>query len=202
MSNEANSSWANPMPAGLTALTIAVFIFYAMFTGKVNMGLSYGIAGIWLIGGFFVQIVVGVIELKLGSSSGGNTFTWFSAYFMLVTGSVWLFEYFGHIYGWKFDAHIAGWTWLAMSIVLWLQWPAFAKTMPLTVFLLITVMNLSLPMIVGLNLGLLDPKVWAPVAGNMAGISGLFGAYSAAAVMNNTVYGRQILPFPGPVIKS
>ena len=200
MSGE-QSNWANPMPAGLTALTVAVFIFYAMFTGKVDMGLSYGIAGIWLIGGFFVQIVVGIIELKLGSITGGNTFTWFGAYFMLVTGSVWLFEYFAHLNGWAFDTHIAGWSWLAMAIVLWLQWPAFAKSMPLTVFLLICCMNLSLPFIVGLNLGLLAPATYAPIAGTLAGLAGLFGAYSAAAAVNNTAFGRQILPFPGPIVK-
>lgn len=200
MSNE-NSSWANPMPAGLTALTIAVFIFYGMFTGKVT-GAAIAIGGIWLICGFFVQMVVGIIELKEGSVVGGNTFTWFSGYFMLATGLVWIFEYFATINGWKFDAHIAGYTWLAITIILWLQWPALAKSMPLTVFLLICVMNLSLPLITGINLGLLDPKVYGPIAGNMAGISGLFGAYSSAAVMNNTAFGRQIFPFPGPIIKT
>jgi succinate-acetate transporter protein len=65
MSNS-DSGWANPMPAGLTAFAVAVFIFYAMFTGKAPMGLAYAIAGFWLIGGFFVQIVVGIIELKMG----------------------------------------------------------------------------------------------------------------------------------------
>lgn len=200
MSNE-NSSWANPMPAGLTALTIAVFIFYGMFTGKVT-GAASVIGGIWLICGFFVQMVVGIIELKEGSVVGGNTFTWFSGYFMLATGAVWIFEYFAAIYGWKFDAHITGYTWFAITLVLWMQWPALAKSMPLTVFLLICVMNLSLPLITGINLGLLDPKVYGPIAGNMAGISGLFGAYSTAAVMNNLAFGRQIFPFPGPVIRS
>lgn len=199
MSNQ-KSGWANPMPAGVTALAIAVFIFYGMFTGKVGHD-AYIIGGIWLICGFFVQIVVGIIELKEGSVSGGNTFTWFSAYFMLATGLVWVFEYFARIYGWAFDPRIAGYTWLAITIVLWLEIPTFAKTMPLLMFTLIMVMNCSLPMITGINLGLLDPKVWGPIAGNMAGISGLLGAYSAAAVMNNTVFGKQIMPFPGPIIK-
>lgn len=119
MQNE-NQAWANPMPAGLTALTIAVFIFYGMFTGKVT-GSAIAIGGIWLICGFFVQIVVGIIELKEGSVVGGNTFTWFSGYFMLATGLVWIFEYFAAINGWKFDSHITGYTWLAITIILWLE---------------------------------------------------------------------------------
>lgn len=189
------------MPAGLTAFSVAVFIFYAMFTGKVPMGLAYAVAGIWLIGGFFVQIVVGVIELHMGAVAGGNTFTWFSAYFMLVTGSVWLFEYFAHIYGWQFDKHIAGYTWLAMGIILLLEWPGFAKSMPMTAFIGISLMNLSLPFIVGLNLGLLAPATYAPIAGNLAGLTGLFMAYTAAAAFNNGIFGRQVFPLPGPIIK-
>jgi hypothetical protein len=200
MSNQQGSGWANPSPAGLTALAIATLVFYAMFTGKVG-GEARAIGGIWLICGFFVQLVVGIIELREGSSCGGNTFTWFSAYFMLATGLVWLFEYFAPIYGWKFDPHIVGYCWIAITIVLLLQFPAFAKTMPLTVFITITVLNCSLPIITGINLGILDAQVWAPVAGNMAGIAGLFACYSAAAGMNNTVFGREIFPFPGPLVK-
>ncbi|SEM51041.1 hypothetical protein SAMN04489760_11913 [Syntrophus gentianae] len=201
MSDQHGAGWANPMPAGLTALAIAVFIFYAVLTGKVNAAEARAVAGMWLIGGFFVQVIVGVIELRLGSSSGGNTFTWFSAYFMLVTGSVWIFQYFAGINGWHYDHHIAGWAWCAITLVLFAEFPAFAKTMPLTVFILICFMNFSLPLITGIFLGILDPKVYGPIAGNMAGIAGLFAIYSAAAVMNNTVFGKQIFPFPGPIIK-
>jgi uncharacterized protein len=200
MSDQHDAGWANPMPAGLIALSIAVFIFYAVLTGKVGKE-AMPIAGIWLIGGFFVQVIVGVIELRLGSSAGGNTFTWFSAYFMLVTGVVWIFQYFAGMYGWKLDPHIAGWTWLAITLVLWLEFPAFAKTMPLTVFLVIVPMNLSLPIITGMNLGLLDHHTYAPIAGNMAGIAGLLAIYSAAAVQINTVFGKPVFPFPGPILK-
>ena len=36
MSNE-SSGWANPMSAGLTALTIAVFIFYALLSHNLSI---------------------------------------------------------------------------------------------------------------------------------------------------------------------
>jgi len=201
MADQHAPGWANPMPAGLTALAIAVFIFYAVLTGKVNGAEARGVAGIWLIGGFFVQVIVGVIELRLGSSSGGNTFTWFSAYFMLVTGAVWIFQYFAGINGWKYEHHIAGWAWCAITLVLWLEFPCFAKSMPLMVFALIVPMNLAVPMIAGIFLGLLDPKVFGPIAGNLAGIAGLFAIYSAAAIQTNTVFGKQVFPFPGPILK-
>jgi hypothetical protein len=120
---------------------------------------------------------------------------------MLVTGSVWVFEYFAHIYGWEFNTHIAGYTWLAMGAILLMEWPGFAKSMPLTVFLGISLMNLSLPFIVGINLGVLNPAVYAPIAGNLAGLTGVLMAYSAAAAFNNAIFGKAIFPFPGPIIK-
>lgn len=201
MSDQQGSEWANPSPAALTALAVAVFIFYAVLCGKVPHN-ALPVAGIWLIGGFFVQLVCGIIELKMGNSAGGNTFTWFSAYFMLVTGSMWIFQYFGGMYGWKFDTTIAGFAWVPMCIVLLMQWPAMAKSMPLTVFITICFLNVATPFIVGLNLGILDHAVYGPIVGYCGLIAGLFASYSAAAIINNTTFGKQILPFPGPIIKS
>lgn len=196
----ANSSWANPMPAGLISLAMACTIFYALLTGKVTPD-GYGVVGFWLIGGFFVQLAVGLIELKLGSPGGGNTFLWFSAYFMLATGSVYLLEYFAHGLGWHVDPSVEGWCWVGISIVMWLLYPAFLKTMPLVVAVLVTIMNTGAPIVAGIKLGLLDRAIFAPIAGNMIGFVALLGFYSGACIINNTIYGRQILPFPGPIIK-
>lgn len=199
--SDTNSSWANPMPAGLISLAMACTIFYALLTGKVTPD-GYGVVGFWLIGGFFVQMAVGLIELRMGSTGGGNTFLWFSGYFMLATGSVYLLEYFAHCYGWHVDPSIVeGWCWVGISIVMWLQYPAFLKTMPFVVAVLVTIMNTGAPFVAGMKLGLLDRAVFAPITGNMIGIVALLGFYSGAAIVNNTIYGRQILPFPGPIIK-
>lgn len=198
---EQNSTWANPLPAGLISLGMACTIFYALLTGKITPD-GYGVVGIWLLGGFFVQVIVGVIDLKLGSLGGGNTFLWFSAYFMFATGCVYLMEYFAHINGWHVELMIEGWCWVGISIVMWLMYPSFLKTMPLVVAVLITIMNSMAPVIAGMKLGLLDRAVYAPIAGNCIGIVALLGFYSGAAIINNTVFGRQILPFPGPVLKS
>jgi succinate-acetate transporter protein len=40
----------------------------------------------WLIGGFVVQLVVGLVELREGNTTGGNVFTFFAGFFMLVGG--------------------------------------------------------------------------------------------------------------------
>lgn len=180
---------------------MATTIFYALLTGKVTPD-GYGVVGLWLLGGFVVQTIVGMLELKMGNTGGGNTFLWFSGYFMLATGSVYLLEYFAHICGWHVDLRVEGWCWIGISIVMWLMYPAFLKTMPLLVAVLITLMNAAAPFIAGLKLGLLDKSIYAPIAGNMIGIVALLSFYSAACIINNTIFGRQILPFPGPIIKS
>jgi succinate-acetate transporter protein len=194
------TNWANPVPAGLIALGLACLIFCALLNGIISPD-GMGVVGIWLISGFFVQVIVGVIEIRLGSSAGGNTFLWFSAYFMLATGSVYLMEYVAHSLGWKVDPRIEGYCWVGITFVMWLLYPSFLKTMPLTVALLITIMNIGAPLITGLKLGVL-PKTLAPFLGDAIGVAGLLGLYSAACVINNTVYGKAILPFPGPIIRS
>ncbi|MGD9506495.1 MAG: hypothetical protein AB7W37_16425 [Syntrophobacteraceae bacterium] len=194
-----NAGWSNPVPAGLIALGLACLIFYATLNGKVTPE-GFGVVGLWLIAGFFVQIIVGVIDLKLGSSAGGNTFLWFSAYFMLATGSVYLMEYIAHSLGWTVDPRIEGYCWVGITFVMWLLFPTFLKTMPLTVALLITIMNLGAPLITGLKLGLL-PRTIAPMLGDAIGVAGLLGLYSAACMINARVFGRPLFPFPGPVLK-
>ena len=91
-----NSSWANPAPAGLVALAVACFTFYAILTGKVD-GTAAPLLGCWIIGGFVVQLIVGLIELMEDAVTGGNIFLFFSAFFMLVGG----LEFFVKVYSQK-----------------------------------------------------------------------------------------------------
>ncbi|MBP8784475.1 MAG: hypothetical protein KBH12_03270 [Synergistaceae bacterium] len=64
-----NEKWSNPSPAGLVALAVACFCFYALQTGKVDSSASL-LLGTWLIGGFVVQVIVGLIDLKNGNHTG------------------------------------------------------------------------------------------------------------------------------------
>jgi len=76
--SEQGNSWANLGPAGLTALSQACLIFFALLTGRTTAQ-GIGLMGIWLLGGFVIQIIAGVIELLNGNTTGGNVFAFFSA---------------------------------------------------------------------------------------------------------------------------
>ncbi len=58
-----NHEWANPAPAGLLALAMACFTFFALLSGKVEY-LTIPLLGCWLIGGFVIQIMLGILELR------------------------------------------------------------------------------------------------------------------------------------------
>lgn len=75
-------SFATPGPAGLAALAVACFGFAASFLGLVDVS-GLPMLSAWLIGGFVVQIVGSVMELKDHNITGGNVFLFFAAFFML-----------------------------------------------------------------------------------------------------------------------
>ncbi|HHW44283.1 hypothetical protein GFC01_07010 [Desulfofundulus thermobenzoicus] len=190
--------WANPGPAGLVALAMACFTFYALFTGKVSAG-AVPLLGIWLLGGFVVQLSVGLIELNEGATTGGNVFTFFSAFFMLVTGLELIFKFFAATNGWKIDARIDGWAWLALAIALTTWTPAYFKS-PLTLTAVVVALDPALFMVALSDMGVIS-KAWQPVAGTLLFIAGWFGLYTAMAIILNTEFGRKVVPFPGPIIK-
>ncbi|MDK2887466.1 MAG: uncharacterized protein PWP72_344 [Thermoanaerobacter sp.] len=190
--------WANPGPAGLVALAMACFTFYAVFTGKVDHSAT-PLLGIWLLGGFVIQLCVGLIELKEGNTTGGNVFTFFSAFFMLVTGLELIFKFFAAVNGWKIDARIDGWAWLALGIALLTWTPAYFKS-PLTLMAVVLALDPAIFIIALADMGVIS-RTLLPLAGNLLLLAGIFGLYTAMAVILNTAYGRAVVPFPGPIIK-
>jgi len=80
-----HGNWVGAGPAGLVALAVACFCFFALLTGRIDHS-AIVIMGVWLIGGFVIQIITALLELKEGNLLGGNVFTFFSAYFMLIAG--------------------------------------------------------------------------------------------------------------------
>ncbi len=83
------------------------------------------LVGCWLLGGFVVQVIVGLLDLKGGNATGGNTFLFFSAFFMLVSGLEMLLKYNAIQAGTPLDGRIDGYVWSALTIVVWLWTPAF-----------------------------------------------------------------------------
>ncbi|MBC7076322.1 MAG: hypothetical protein H5T98_09715 [Syntrophomonadaceae bacterium] len=190
--------WANPGPAGLAALGVACFAFYALLSGKVS-GNAIPLMGLWLLGGFVIQLAVGLIELKENSLSGGNIFLLFSGFFMFTTGLSFVFKYYAATQGWALDARIDGWVWIILWVTVWLWTPAFFDR-PLVFVLMVLSICVACPFICLIDLGVLDHG-YAKIPANALLIAGSLGTYFAAAGMLNTTYGRTILPVGKPVVK-
>lgn len=189
---------SNPMPAGMVALAVVCISFFALLAGYVKPE-SEPLLGIWLLGGFVVQLLVGVIDFKNQNKTGGNTFLVFSAFFMLVGGVEMIYKFHmgaNHI---PFDARIDGWAWIGLTVTLLLWTPAFFKT-PFFLTLIVLALDIALPFITLLNLGLI-PAAYKIVPAYALLASGLFGLYLGAATIVNTAFGKNVYPMPGPIIK-
>jgi succinate-acetate transporter protein len=193
--------WANPMPAGLVALAVACFGLFAILTGQVT-GAAVPFLGCWLLGCFVVQVIVALLDLKGGNSAGGNTFLYFSAFFMLVGGLEMILGTFMRNSNIKLDSYIDGWAWLALMFVVILWTPAFFKA-PLFLTLIVFALDFALPFIVLEKIGLWKEykETFSHIAGWSLLVAGIFGIYLASAIIVNTAFGKKVYPNPGPLIK-
>lgn len=190
--------WANPTPAGLVALAVACFVFFALLTGQVEKG-AMPLLGCYLLGGFVIQITVAICDLKSGNLSGGNTFLYFSSYFMLVSG----IEMFIKFFSAGLDTRIDGWAWLVLAFVVILWTPAFFKG-PAILFSIVCVLDIAVPCIVISDLKIFAPEI-SSIFGQIAGwgllTCGILGIYLSAAIIVNGTYGKTIFPNPAPLYK-
>jgi succinate-acetate transporter protein len=191
--------WANPAPAGLVALAVACFIYFASFTGQVTSG-AMPLMGCWLIGGFVVQIIVAIIEILEGNTTGANVFTFFCAFFMLVGGMEMFVKFWASLNGVALDGHVDGWAWLVLtsSLVLWT--PAYLKESNAVMSLCVVAVDVAIIFITLMDIGVLGAQ-FKPLAGWGLFIAGWLGIYVAAAIVVNTAYKKQVLPLPGPLVK-
>ncbi|MCL1790009.1 MAG: hypothetical protein FWG40_01410 [Peptococcaceae bacterium] len=191
------TNWANPTPAGLVALAVACFCFFAMLTGHVD-GKCLPLFGSILLGGFMIQVFVALLDLKSGSLTGGNTFLFFSGYFMLATGLEMFFKYFNA----GLDGRIDGWLWLCLGIALILWTPAFYKS-PALLFAIVVVLDVAIPFISIRDLALFPDlsTVFANIAGWLLLLAGVIGIYLSAALIVNGTFGKTVYPNPGPLYK-
>jgi succinate-acetate transporter protein len=198
MSSNQQEGFANPAPAGLVALAIACFAFFAVLSGSVGHS-AIPLLGCWLLGGFIVQIVVAYIELKEGQLLGGNVFLVFAAFFMF-TGGIEFFvkAYFNTVGGVPIDTQLDGYCWLVLLIILLLWTPAYLKTASGIMGLLVIFLDLGVFFVAFSDLKIMAGGVYAAYS---LLITGIIGIYIAAAIQLNGAFGRTILPMPGPMIK-
>lgn len=190
----AHKEWANPTPAGLVALSVACFCFFGLLNGFVQPS-AMPLVGCWLIGGFVVQLIVGLLDLKGGNYAGGNTFLFFSAFFMLVGGIEMFNKYNGIISGVPLDGRIDGYAWLALTIVVYLWTPAFFKSFNL-LSLVVLALDVALPFITLNDLKIL-PASLVPIPAYALLTAGLIAIYLSAALVVNTTFGKTIYPVIG-----
>jgi len=187
--------WSNPTPAGLVALAVACFCFFAILSGKVTHE-AMPLLGCWLIGGFVIQLIVALLDLKGQNHTGGNTFLFFSAFFMLVGGLEMIMKYNMLNKGITFDAHIDGWAWMVLTAATLLWTPAFFKSTRLLTMIVLA-LDVSLPFITLMDLGIL-PKTYAVIPAWGLLIAGMIAIYLSSAIVVNTAYGKTVYPLPGP----
>ena len=196
--NNKQDSWANPAPAGLVALAVSCFCFFALFTERVTENAT-PLLGWWLLGGFVIQLIVGIIDLKNGNTVGGNTFLYFSAFFMLVGGLEQLFKFYLVDSQIMLDTKIDGWAWLCLSLALWLFTPAYFKS-PLLLCLIVIILDVALPLLAFMDLGIIS-RQFSYIPGWLLLLAGLIGIYLAAAIVVNDTFNKKVYPNPDPLMK-
>lgn len=194
MENKENAKpaqWANPTPAGLVALAVACACFFALLNGYVKPS-AMPLVGCWLIGGFVVQIVVAALDLKSNNTAGGNTFLFFSAFFMLVGGLEMLLKYKGIQSGEPLDTRIDGYAWCVLTLVVWLWTPAFMKQLNL-LSIIVILLDVALPFIALGDLKVIPSSLSAIPAWFLLGCA-VVAVYLSAATVVNTTYGKKVFP--------
>jgi succinate-acetate transporter protein len=183
--------WANPTPAGLVALAVACFCFFALLNKFIEPS-AMPLIGCWLIGGFIVQVVVALVDLKGGNSAGGNTFLFFCAFFMLVGGMEMFLKYNGISSGAPLDSRIDGYAWMALTLALILWTPAFLKPFGL-LSLIVLALDVALPFITLIDLQVL-PASFSFIPAYALLVAGLIALYLSAALVVNTTLGKTVYP--------
>jgi succinate-acetate transporter protein len=199
--SEPQHTFVSPGPAGLAALAVACFGFGAVFTGQVGLG-GLPLLAAWLIGGGIVQYTVAVIELKDHNMTGGNVFLFFSAFFMFGAALSVLVKFLmlsGMLGSAAPQSVVEGYCWMAGAAFLTSITPSYLKA-PKPLFAVVVLVDIVLWMIVGLDLGLLD-AAFKPLVGYLLFGAGWIALYLAAAIVNNHIHGKELLPTFGSFVE-
>lgn len=196
---EGSVKWANSAPAGLGALAVACFCFYAYLGGHVEPT-SIPLLGLWLLGGALVQYTVCILEYKEGALVGGNVFHIFAAFFMMVSGLELIFKYLVSAFGWlPIDHTIDGFAWVALWIFIWAMTLGYLKS-PFLLFVLVLCIDIGVPIVALHDLGIFG-HAQLQIASYAFLTAGILGLYIAAAIVMNNEFKRTILPMPGALVR-
>ena len=186
-------TWSNPTPAGLVALAVACVCFFALLTGRVQAS-AMPLIGCWLLGGFVIQIVVALLDLKGGNHTGGNTFLFFSAFFMLVSGLEMIFKFNAMNAGAPLDGRVDGYAWAVLAVVVWLWTPAFFTKFSL-LSIIVALLDGALPFIALVDLGLL-PKSLSVIPAWLLLSAAAVAVYLCSAIIVNGAFNKKVYPLP------
>lgn len=187
--------WSNPTPAGLVALAVACFCFFALLSGRIEAS-ALPLMGCWLLGGFVIQFVVGLLDLKSQNATGGNTFLFFSAFFMLTGGLEMFLKYNAIVAGAPLDGRIDGYAWMVLTAIVLLWTPAFFTKFGL-LSVIVVLLDLALPFITLIDLGLLSKADFGFIPAWVLLSAGIVAIYYASALVVNQAFGRVVYPLPG-----
>lgn len=154
----------------------------------------------WFFGGFVVQLVTAIIELKEGNATGGNVMLFFAAFFMLASSLGTLGKFYLFVNGMSLAPAtlMEGYFWLAAAAFLTICTPAYAKQNAL-MFYLVCVVDVILWCIAFVDIGIL-PSTFKPMMGTGLFVIGIVGIYICGAALVNTVYGKMLIPLPASIL--
>jgi succinate-acetate transporter protein len=187
------NDWANPTPAGLVALAVACVCFFALLTGGVATT-AMPLIGCWLLGGFVIQFVVALLDLKGGNQAGGNTFLFFSAFFMLTSGLEMLLKHKAIIDYAPLDGRIDGYVWAVLALVVWLWTPAFFSKISL-LSIIVALLDIALPFIALTDLGVL-PHQYSAISAWSLLAAAVVAVYLSSATIVNGALKKTVYPLP------
>ncbi|MHB8125465.1 MAG: acetate uptake transporter [Desulfitobacteriaceae bacterium] len=181
------TSLADPGPLGLAAFAATTFILCLSNAQLVDPSIKTLFIPLALIYGGFVQILVGMWEMKKNNTFGVTAFTTYGAFWIALAILV-LLEV-TKVLNHAAAGHAHGYFLLAFTIFTFYMW---IGTFKLNNALLVTFTLLEIAFIL---LTLANLGYMTTVAGGYVGLATAFAAwYTSAAGVLNPLFGRTVLP--------
>ena len=142
--------------------------------------------------------MVALLDLKSGNMTGGNTFLFFSAFFMLTSGLEMFFKYNAITAGAPLDGRVDGYVWAALAVVVMLWTPAFFAKFSL-LSIIVALLDIALPCIALHDLKVLPAdadKIVTNIAAWVLLASGAVAVYLCSAMIVNGAFKKTVYPLP------